>query len=157
MVNPHAILGKHLKWHDSLQMIQLHLAQLGTFTAVVYSRVSFCDGLFYDSSLLWPLSSRTEDSGLVVHHCRNSRVLSLLSVLLALFQCACVSSFSILVQFFFLSWLWFFHPWRPSKRENRRKKIKTIDVTFLLDVFWTTAWAFFSKIKSNLIDIVVPP
>jgi hypothetical protein len=36
----------------------------------------------------------------VVHHCRNSSVLSVLSSLLVLFRCACISSFSILVQFF---------------------------------------------------------
>ena len=65
-----------------------------------YSRISFCDGLFYDDSLLRPLSSRTEHSWLVVHHCRNWSVFSLLSALLALFRCACVSSFSILVLFF---------------------------------------------------------
>ena len=34
------------------------------------------------------------------HHCNNSSVLSLLSALLALFRCACVSSSSVLVQFF---------------------------------------------------------
>jgi hypothetical protein len=68
-----------------------------------YSRI-----LFYDGSLLRPLSSRTEHSQLVVHHCRNSSVLSLLSALLALLRCACVSYYSSLVQFF---WLWFFHQW----------------------------------------------
>ena len=67
---------------------------------IMYSRVSFYKGLFYDNSLLRPLSCRTERSRLVVHHCRNSSILSLLSVLLALFRCACVSYFSILVQFF---------------------------------------------------------
>jgi len=65
-----------------------------------YSRVSFCYGSLYDDSLLRPLSSRTEHYRLVVHHCPNSSVLSLLSAFLALFRCACVSSFSILVQFF---------------------------------------------------------
>ena len=65
-----------------------------------YSRVSFCDSSFYDDSLLRPLSSRTEYSRLVVHHCRNSSVLSLLSALLDLFRCACVSYFAILVTFF---------------------------------------------------------
>jgi len=75
-----------------------------------YSMVSFCDDSFYDHSLLRPLSSRTEHSRLVVHHCRNSSVLSLLSALLALFRCAYASfislslslslSLSILVQFF---------------------------------------------------------
>jgi hypothetical protein len=67
---------------------------------IKYGRVSFCDGSFYDDSLLRPLSSRTEHSRLVVHHCRNSSVLSLLSTLPALFRCACGSSFSILVKFF---------------------------------------------------------
>jgi len=65
----------------------------------IYSRVLFCDGSFYCDSLLRNLSSRTEHSRLVLHHCRNSSVLSVLSALLALFQCPCVSSFSILVRF----------------------------------------------------------
>jgi len=65
-----------------------------------YSRVSFYDGSFYDDSLLRPLSSRTEHSPLVAHHYHNSSVLSVLSALLALFRCARVSAFSILVQFF---------------------------------------------------------
>jgi hypothetical protein len=62
-----------------------------------YNSVPFCDGSFYDDSLLRPLSSRTEHSRLAAHHCRNSSVLSLLIALLPLFRCACVSSFSILV------------------------------------------------------------
>jgi hypothetical protein len=66
----------------------------------IYSRVSFCDGSFYDDSLLRRLLSRTEHSRLVVYNCRNSNVLSLFNALLALFRCACVSSFSILVHFF---------------------------------------------------------
>jgi len=41
------------------------------FGVYVYSRISFCDGSFYDDSLLRPLSSRTEHSRLVVHHCRK--------------------------------------------------------------------------------------
>jgi hypothetical protein len=65
-----------------------------------YSKVSFYDGSFYDDSLLRPLSSRTEHSRLVVHHCRNKSFLSLLSAILGLFRCARVSSFSILVQLF---------------------------------------------------------
>jgi hypothetical protein len=66
----------------------------------MYSRVSFCDGLFYDDSLLRPVSSRTEHSQLVVHHCRNSSVLSVLSAVL-------------------LSWLQFFHPWPPSRKRRK--------------------------------------
>jgi hypothetical protein len=62
-----------------------------TVTLVRYSRVSFCDGSFYEESLLRLLSGRTQHLQLVVHHCRNSSVVSLLSALLALFRCACVS------------------------------------------------------------------
>ena len=58
-----------------------------------HSRVSFCDGSFYDDSLLRHLSSRTEHSRLVAHHCRNSSVLPVLSGLLVLFRYARVSSF----------------------------------------------------------------
>ena len=36
---------------------------------------------------------RTKHSRIVVHHCHNSRVLSLISVLPALFRCTCVSFF----------------------------------------------------------------
>ena len=35
---------------------------------------------------------------------------------------------------------------------KKPEKIKTDDVTLFLDIFWTTAWAFFNKIKSDLID-----
>jgi hypothetical protein len=121
-----------------------------TYLRTIYSRVSFCDGSFYDDSLLRPLSSRTEHCRLVVHRRRNSSVLSLLSALLALFRCVCF--FSFYFSAVLLSWLWIFHPCRPSKRQEK-KKIKTVDVTFFLGVFWTTAWAFFNKIKSDLIDI----
>jgi hypothetical protein len=64
------------------------------------SRVSFCDGSFYDDLLVRPLPSLTEHSRIEVHHCRNSSVLSLSSAFLALFRCACVSYFSILVHLF---------------------------------------------------------
>jgi len=157
-----------------------------------FATVSFTTIHFYD-----PLSSRTERSRLVAHRCLNSSVLSPLSALVVLFRCACVSSFSIFSAVL-LSWLWFSHPRRPSKRQKRRKnqnswryilswcllnhglgllqqnkkwsdwyiffsiicnftwkrqkrrkKIKTFDITF----FSTTSWAFFSKIKSDLTDI----
>ena len=39
------------------------------------------------------------------------------------------------------------------QKDIKEEKIKTVDITFLLDVFWTVAWAFFIKIKSDLIDI----
>ena len=40
-----------------------------------------------------------------------------------------------------------------SIKKREKEKIDTVDITFFLDVFCTTAWAFFSKIKSDLIDI----
>jgi len=40
-----------------------------------------------------------------------------------------------------------------TANKKTEKKIKTVYVTFFLDVFWTTAWAFLNKIKSDLIDI----
>jgi len=120
-------------------------------SVIKYSGVSFSDGSFYDVSLLRTLSSRTEHSRLVVHHCRNSSVLSLLRVLPVFFRCACVSSFSVLVQFFEVYCDFSIHDVHQKDREE--EKIKTVDVTFFLHVFWTTAWAFFNKIKSDLIDI----
>ena len=78
-----------------------------------YSRVSFYDGSFYDDSLLRPSSSRTEHSRLVVHHCRKSSALSLLSALQALFRRACVCFF-----FFYFSALLLiliFPPMTPIK------------------------------------------
>jgi len=83
--------------------------------------------------VLRPLSSRTDHSRLVVHHCRNSSVLSLLSALLALFRCACVYSFSIFVQFFDADYN--FSTRDVHKKDRREEKIKTVDVTFFPDVF----------------------
>jgi hypothetical protein len=115
-----------------------------------YSRFSFCNGSFYNS-LLWLLSIWTEHSRLVVHYCRNSSTLSLLN-------CAS-NSFPLCMCFLFfyfstvlLRWLWFFHPWCPSKRQKWRKN-QNIWLKFLPDVFCTTAWVFFNKITSDLIDI----
>jgi hypothetical protein len=125
--------------------------RFGRMHTFKYSTVSFCNGSIYDDSLLLPLSSQTEDSRLVVHQCRNSSILSLFSVLLALFQCACVPSFSILVQFFWV--LCDFSTHDVHQKDRKEEKIEKVDVTFCLDVFWTTAWAFFNKIKSDVIDI----
>ena len=70
------------------------------------------------------------------------------------------SSFPVCVCFFILnfsalllSWLWFFHPW-PQK-DRKEEKMKTVDITFFLDVFWTTAWAFLNKIKSDVTGLLV--
>ena len=90
----------------------------------IYSRISFCDGSFYDDSLLRPLSSRTEHSRLVVHHYRNSSVLSVLSALLALFWCAGVSYFSILVKFFKVDCDFSTHD--VHKRDRKEEKIKQL-------------------------------
>jgi hypothetical protein len=35
------------------------------------------------------------------------------------------------------------------QKDRKEEKIQTFDVTFFLDVFGTTAWAFFSRIKKN--------
>ena len=73
--------------------------------------------------------------------------------LVSLVLYVCIYIYICMCFFFFhfsavlLSWLWFFYPWRPSKD---RKEEKTVDVTFFLDVFWTTHWAFFDKIQSDL-------
>ena len=40
-----------------------------------------------------------------------------------------------------------------KKKDRTEEKLKRVDVTVLLDVFWTTARAFFNKIKSDLTDI----
>ena len=84
------------------------------------SRVSFCDGSFYDDSLLRPLSS--PDGALPT--CGPS-----LSQLKCPFSTQCASiSFPVCMCFFFfyfsavlLSWLLVFHSWCPSKRQKRRK------------------------------------
>ena len=39
------------------------------------------------------------------------------------------------------------------KQNTIEEKIKTNDVIFFLGVFWTTAWTFFDKTKSDFIDI----
>jgi len=110
-----------------------NVVKITNFLIMMYSRVLFCNGSFYDDSLLRPLSRQTEHSRLAVHHCRNSSVLSLLSALPALFRCAHVSSFSILVQFFQVDCDISTHDVR--QKDGKEEKIKTVDVTFLLDVF----------------------
>ena len=125
---------------------------VGTYRySLIYTRVSFWNGSFHDDSLLRPLSIRTEHSGLVVHYCRNSSVLSLLSAFLALFRYAWVFFFFFLVQFFQVECDFSTHD--VHQKDRKEEKIKTSDVKSFLDVFWTTAWAFFNKIKNDLIGI----
>jgi len=66
-----------------------------------------------------------------MHQCRNSSVLSLVSVFLALFRCAYVSSYSILVQF--VDSVFSTHD--VHQKDRKEEKIKTVDVTVFLDVF----------------------
>jgi len=111
---------------SSLNVLCYPLLRSGhvTFCAEVmsmkHSRVSFSDGSFYDDSVLRPLSSRTVHSRLVVHHCRNSTVLSLLSALPALFRCACVSSFLFYCSCFKL--IVIFPPTTSIKRQERKSQ-----------------------------------
>jgi len=58
--------------------------------------------------------------------------------------------FFILVQLFWVDCDFSTHD--VHQKDRKQENIKTVDVTFYLDVFWTTAWAFFSKIKNDLID-----
>jgi hypothetical protein len=69
----------------------------------------------------------------VVHHCRNSSVVSLLSALLAFYRRVCVSSFSILLQFFGVNCDFSTHD--AHQKDRKEEKIKTVDVTLFLDVF----------------------
>jgi len=101
---------------------------------------------FYD-----PLSSRTEHSRLVVLHCRNSSVLSLLSALLALFRCACVSSFSILVQFFKL--IVIFPPMKSIKKTEKKKKSKQLTLhSFLM---WLRCCGTNRRVAGSVPDDVI--
>ena len=117
-----------------------------------YNRVFFCDG-----SVLQRFTFTTPvQSDRALPTCGPS-----LSQLNCPFSTHCASgSFPLCMCFLFcycsaflLSWLWFFPPMTSIKKTETKKKIKTVDVTFFLDVFWTTTWAFFSKIKSDMIDI----
>jgi hypothetical protein len=68
-----------------------------------------------------------------VHHYRNSSILSLLSVPPTLFRCARVSSFSILMQLFYVDCDFSTHD--VHQKDRKEEKIKKVDVTFFLDVF----------------------
>jgi hypothetical protein len=46
-----------------------------------------------------------------------------------------------------------FLPMTSIKKTREKENFNTFDITFFLDVFWNTAWAFFNKIKSDLIYI----
>ena len=113
-----------------------------------YIRVSFYDGSFYDDSLFRPLCSRTSTVDLWCISVAIQASFLYLSTFLALFRWACVSAFSVLVQFFEVYFDFSTHD--VHQKDRKEDTIKTVDVTFCLDVFWTTAWAFFSKIKSDL-------
>jgi hypothetical protein len=81
-----------------------------------YSRVSFCDGSFstihfYDPCRVGP---STPDLWCITVEAQASFLY--LIALLALFRCI-MSSFLFYFSAVILIWLWFFHPWRPSKRQ----------------------------------------
>ena len=92
----------------------------------IISFTKYSSASFYDDSLLRPLSSLTEHSRVVVHHCRNSSVLSVLSALPALFRCACVSSFSILLQFFKVGCDFSTHDVHQKDRKKKKSKQLTL-------------------------------
>jgi len=81
-----------------------------------YSRVSFCNSSFYDHFYdPCPVGPSTPDSCITV-------------ATQASFLYLTHFSFPVCMCFFFfyssavlLSWMWFFHPWHPSKRQKIRK------------------------------------
>jgi len=97
-----------------------------------HSRFSFYDGVFRRFTFMILVQS---DRALptLVHHCHNASILSLLRLLPAFFQCACVSSFSILVQFFYVDCDFSTHD--IHQKDRKEENTKTFDVTFCLDVF----------------------
>jgi hypothetical protein len=81
-----------------------------------FATVSFTTIHFYD-----PLSSQTEHTPDLWRIAVSTQAsFSPLGALVVLFRCGRVSSFSIFSAVL-LSWLWFFHSWRPSKRQKRTK------------------------------------
>jgi hypothetical protein len=121
-----------------IYFVQLHvgfnkLCTVGSrFTTVRFTTIHFYDPCPFGPSApdLWCITVATQTSFLY---------------LVRFYMCFFFFYFSAVL----ISWLWFFHPWRPSK-DRKEEKIKTVDVTFFLDVFWTTDWAFFNKIKKWL-------
>ena len=111
-------------------------------------------GLFLWWFNLRPLSTRTEHSWLVVHHCCNSSVLSLLSALPALFP-VCTCFFFLYFSAVLFKLIVIFPPMTSIKRDRKEEKTNTVDITFCLDVFWTAAWAFFNTIESDLIGFYI--
>jgi len=62
----------------------------------------------------------------MVYHRRNSRVLSLLSALLALFWCAFVSSFFILAYFFKFDFDFSIHDLHQKAERKKKSKYLTL-------------------------------
>ena len=110
-----------------------------------FATVHFTTILFYDTCRvgpstpdLWCITVATPASFLYL--VRFQLFSGVHVFLLFLFQCI---SFKLTVIF----------STHDVHQKGRREKIKTFDITFFLDVFRTTAWTFFNKIKSDLIDI----
>jgi len=64
-----------------------------------------------------------------------------------------VSSFCILVQFFWVDCNFIIND--VHQKDRKEEKIKTVGITVFPDVFWTMAWAFFNKIKSDSIFLII--
>ena len=79
-----------------------------------FATVRFTTIHFYDPCRVGPSTSV-----LCCITVATQSVLSLLSAFLALPVCLCFFIFYFNAVLF--SWLWFFHPWRPSKRQKIRK------------------------------------
>jgi len=84
-----------------------------------FAMVRFMTIHFYDPC---PVGPSTPDLWCITAAMQAS--FPLLSAFQTLFQCSCVSSYSIFSAVL-LGWLWFFHPCHPSKRQKRRKKQKS--------------------------------
>ena len=104
-------------------MIQLSYTVGSRFATVRFTTIHF-----YEPCRVGPSTPE-----LVVHHCRNSRVLSLLSALLALFRGVCV--FLILFYGRSIESIVIFPSTTSIKKTKKEEKIKRVDVTFFLYVF----------------------
>ena len=119
------LLRYHGKWMITKRFWTSETVNPLDWYIYIYSRVSFCDGSFYDDSILRPLPSQTEHSRLAVHQLSQlKRPVSTQCTSRSFLVCMC------LLYFYFsavlLRWLWFFHAWRPSKWQLESYVISTL-------------------------------
>ena len=93
------------------------------FTTVSFTTIHFCDAC--------PVGPALPTCGCITVATRASFLY--LKALLVLFRCACVSSYSILVQFFEVYFDFSTHD--VHQKDRKEENIKTVDVTFCLDIF----------------------